>query len=59
MFWCFGHETCEILALQPGVEPAPPALEGELSTTGLPGKVLFIAILDKCNNLEMFLTVLK
>lgn len=58
MFWCFGHQTCEILALQPGIEPAP-ALEGELLTTELPGKFLFIAILDKCNNLEMFLTVLK
>ena len=23
---------------QPGIKPAPPALEGELLTTGLPGK---------------------
>ena len=23
MFWCFGHKTCEILALQPGVELHP------------------------------------
>ena len=38
MFWPFGHEACGILAPQPGVEPAPPALEGEVPTTGLPGK---------------------
>ena len=28
----FGHEACGILALQPGMEPAPPALEDELLT---------------------------
>ena len=38
MFWFFGHETCGILAPQPRVEPTPPALEGEVLTTGLPGK---------------------
>ena len=38
MFWFFGHEACEILAPQPGIEPAAPALEGEVLTTGLPGK---------------------
>ena len=27
-----------ILAPRPGIEPAPPALEGEVSTTGPPGK---------------------
>ena len=31
MFWFFGPEAC-------GIEPAPPALEGEVLTTGLPGK---------------------
>ena len=34
LFWCFG---CGILASRPGVEPAPPALEGEGLTTGPPG----------------------
>ena len=29
MFWFFGHKTCGILAPWPGIEPAPPALEGE------------------------------
>ena len=38
MFWVFGHEAYGILALQPGVKPAPPALEGEVLITGPPGK---------------------
>ena len=36
MFWCFGHKACGILAPQPGIEPTPPALEGEVPTTGPP-----------------------
>ena len=38
MFWFFGHEACGILAPRPGIEPVPSALEGEVLTTGLPGK---------------------
>ena len=38
MFWFFGRKACGILAPRPGIEPAPPALEGEVLTTGLPGK---------------------
>ena len=38
VFWLFGHETCGILAPSPGIEPAPPALEGEVLTTGPHGK---------------------
>ena len=34
----FGHEACGILAPRPGIEPASPALEGEVLTTGLPEK---------------------
>ena len=30
-------EVCEILAPQPGIKPAPPALEGEVLTTGPEG----------------------
>ena len=41
MFWFFGHEACGILAPWPGIEPAPPALEGEVLNTGPPGKFLF------------------
>ena len=40
MFWFFGQEACGILAPQPGMEPTPAALEGEVLTTGLPGKSL-------------------
>ena len=28
-FWTFGPEACGILAPQPGIKPAPPAVEGE------------------------------
>ena len=38
MFWFFGHEVCWILAPQPGIEPALPALESEILTTGLRGR---------------------
>ena len=40
MFWFLGCEGCGILAPQPGIEPAPPPLEGKVLTTGLPGKSL-------------------
>ena len=36
-FFSFGHEACGILAPQPGIEPTPTALEGEVLTTGQPG----------------------
>ena len=49
MFWFFGHEACGILAPQPGIEPAPPALEGEVLTTGLPGKSLYHHFLTSCS----------
>ena len=44
MFWCFGCEVRGILAPQPGIQPAPPALEGKVVTTGLPGKSLAVVI---------------
>ena len=37
-FLFFGHKACGILAPQPGIENAPSALEGEVLTTGPPGK---------------------
>ena len=40
MFSFFSRKACRILAPWPGIEPAPPALEGEVLTTGLPGKSL-------------------
>ena len=47
MFWFFGLETCGILAPRPEIEPAPPALEGEVLTTGLPGKSQVLFFLKK------------
>ena len=40
MFWFFGCKACGILAPWPGIEHTPLALEGEVLTTGLPGKSL-------------------
>ena len=40
MFWFFSHEACGILAPTPVVEPIPPAVKGEVLTTGPPGKSL-------------------
>ena len=34
----FGHKADGILAPSPGIKPATPALEGEVLTTGPPGK---------------------
>ena len=34
----FSHKACGILAPWLGIEPAPPALEGKVLTTGPPGK---------------------
>ena len=45
MFSVFDCEACGILASQPGIESIPPALEGEVLTTGLPGKPLLEPIL--------------
>ena len=33
MFWFFGFKVCGIFIPQPGIEPARPALEGEVLTT--------------------------
>ena len=46
IFCIFGQEACGILAPQPGIEPAPPALKGEVSTPGAPRKSNHISI--KC-----------
>ena len=35
--FAFGNEVCGSLAAQPETEPAPPALEDEVLTAGLPG----------------------
>ena len=45
MFWFFGRKACGILAPRPGIEPAPPALEGKVLTTGPPGKSLQLILI--------------
>ena len=40
MFWLFGQKACGIFGPQPEIKPAPPALEGEVLTTGPPGPFL-------------------
>ena len=51
-FWFFGCEACGILAPWPGIEPAPPALEGEVLTAGPPEKSLFFLVLTRTWNLS-------
>ena len=46
MFWFLATRCCGILAPQPGIEPASPTLEGELSTTGLPGSPWLFRLLS-------------
>ena len=44
MCWFFGHEAGGVLAPQPWMEPAPPALEGDILTPdsqGHPSSVFF------------------
>ena len=38
MFWFFSHKTYGISVPRPGIEPILPALEGEIPTSGPPGK---------------------
>ena len=45
MFWFFGHKPCGILAPQPGIEPSPPALEGDVLPPGPPGESLEYVII--------------
>ena len=45
MFWFF--EVCGILVPRPGIEPATPGLEDEVSTTGPPGKAFEVDFILK------------
>ena len=38
MSWFFGQEACGILGPRPGIEPAAPALEGDVLTSGPAGQ---------------------
>ena len=46
-FWFFGYKACGILTPWPGIEPAPPALEGKVLTTGPPGSLYIITLSEK------------
>ena len=41
---CFGVKASGILVPHPGIEPTPPALEGEILTTGPPGSPTRISL---------------
>ena len=59
MSWFLVCEACGILASKPGIEPSPPALEGEILTAGPPEKspsVLFVFFKSKF--LSLFLDAL-
>ena len=45
--FCFGQETCGILAPRPGIKPSAPAFEGRFLTTRLPGKSLVSVAFQK------------
>ena len=45
MFWFFDHEAYGILAPQPWLKLTSPALEGDVLTTGPPGKSLLVIAL--------------
>ena len=46
MLWFSGYKACGILVPWPGMEPAAPALEGKVSTTGSPGKSFHFVIIS-------------
>ena len=54
MFWFFGCEVYGILVTQPGIEPVPPALEGEALTTGPPGNSFQLLLTPMCCVLSCF-----
>lgn len=45
LFWFFVREAGGILALEPGIKPVPPPLEGEVLTVELPGKFPMMCLL--------------
>ena len=54
MFICFLLGSMWILAPQPGIEPAPPTMEGKVITTGPPGKSMEKLFLMSPEMLESF-----
>ena len=44
-FWFFSHKAHGILVPQPGIEPTPSALGGEILSTGQPGKSAVLVLI--------------
>ena len=44
MLWLFGHEPRGVLIPWSGMEPGTPKLEGDVLTTGPPGKSLYFLL---------------
>ena len=55
-FWSFGREERGILASQPGIESASPALEGEVLTAGPPGKSHSKIFKQSCSALTLLVS---
>ena len=55
LFWFFSHEACGILVSQPGVELALPVLEGQVLTSGLPGKAQKPYVFWLVNSIHLYL----
>ena len=47
MFWLSGLQAYDVLAPPQGTTPKPPALKGEVLTTGASGKSLIFLIFDR------------
>ena len=52
MFWFFGCKARGVLAPWPGIEHTPLTLEGEVLTTGLPGKSHLKGILKQVSSVS-------
>ena len=56
VFWFFGPKACGVLAPCPGIESPPPALEGEVVTTGHQGSPRKMVFADVSMGVEMRLS---
>ena len=58
LFWFFGCKACGILAPRLEMEPAPPALEGEVLATEPPGKSQYrLILLIKVTNILIYTNI--
>ena len=57
MFWVFSYKAYGILAPQSGIEPASLVLEGEVLTTGPPGR--FQLVFFFFNQISMYIIIIR